>query len=120
MKTPSEFAPLTPAVFHILLSLASGEKHGYEIMKHIKQDTNDKVKMGNGTLYGSIKRMLESKLIVESGGKVVPGDDERRIYYRLTELGRRALNAEMERYAQVVALMRKRNLNPNLSPKKFA
>ena len=103
--------PLTPAVFYILLALASGEKHGYGIMKQVKHDANGKVKMGNGTMYGSLKRMLADALIEEAGDWIDPQmDDERRRYYRLTERGRRALNAEMQRYVETVALLRQRNL----------
>jgi DNA-binding PadR family transcriptional regulator len=103
--------PLTPAVFHILLSLANEEKHGYEIMKEVQRDSGGKVKMGNGTLYGSIKRMLDANLIEEAGDRVDPrGDDTRRRYYRLTDLGRRALQAEMQRYKDTVTLMRRRRL----------
>ena len=111
MKTLAELIPLTPAVFHILLSLASGDKHGYEIMKQVKQDSGGKVKMGNGTLYGSIKRMLADGLVADAGDKVDPsGDDERRHYYQLTDLGRRALNAEMQRYHELVTLINQRGL----------
>ena len=111
MKPADEIAPLTPAVFHILLALAQGEKHGYEVMKQVRQDTNGKVKMGNGTLYGSIKRMLHDQLIAEAGDRSDPElDDERRRYYRLTEAGRRALRAEMRRYVETVALLRRRDL----------
>ena len=118
MKTAMEPTPLTPAVFHILLSLATGEKHGYEIMKQVKQDANGKVKMGNGTLYGSIKRMLHDKLIEPAGDKIDPTlDDERRRYYKLTDFGRNALNAEMQRYVEVVSLVQERNLLPKLSIK---
>lgn len=106
-----DFTPLTPAVFSILLALATGEKHGYEIMKQVKQDASGKVKMGNGTMYGSLKRMLADDLIAAAGDRVDPRlDDERRRYYQLTERGRRALNAEMQRYVETVALLRKRNL----------
>jgi DNA-binding PadR family transcriptional regulator len=111
MKTLAELTPLTPAVFHILLSLASGDKHGYEIMKQVKQDSSCKVKIGNGTLYGSIKRMLADGLIDDAGDRVDPsGDDERRHYYTLTELGRQALNAEMQRYHELAALIHQRGL----------
>lgn len=114
MKTVEDLIPLTPAVFHILVCLATGEKHGYEIMKQVKQDTQGKVKMGNGTLYGSIKRMLVDELIEDAGDKV-DTDNERRKYYKLTGLGRNALNAEMRRYVETVSLMQKRYLLPGLS-----
>jgi DNA-binding PadR family transcriptional regulator len=107
--------PLTPAVFHILLALASGERHGYEIMQQVRRDTQGQVKMGNGTLYGSLKRMLADDLIADAGDRVGPDDDERRKYYRLTERGLRALGAEMRRYEAVVALLRQRDLPARLS-----
>src|SRR5215471_10779058 len=99
--------PLTPAVFYILLALATGERHGYEIMKQVKRDANGRVKMGNGTMYGSLKRMLADGLIAEAGDRIDPNlDDERRRYYRITDTGRRALNAEMQRYMETAALLR--------------
>lgn len=116
MKTSSTFTPLTPAVFYILLSLASGEKHGYEIMKQVKQDSSGQVKMGSGTLYGSIKRMLATQLIEEAGDRIdLQLDDERRRYYRLTDLGRRAFTTELQRYTDVVSLAQRRRLVPDLS-----
>ena len=88
--------PLTPAVFSILIALSDGEKHGYEIMKRVKQDSQGQVKMGTGTLYGSLKRMLADGLIEEAGERPAPAlDDERRRYYRLTELGQRALRGRV-------------------------
>ncbi len=108
---------LTPAVFYILLALSDGEKHGYEIMKQVKADSQDTVKMGSGTLYGSIKRMLAAGLIAEAGERLnLAGDDERRRFYRLTDLGRRALHAEVRRYAAVVSVAHQRRLLPHLSP----
>lgn len=114
MTDTHPFYPLTPAVFHILLSLATGEKHGYEIMKQVRQDTGGKVKMGNGTLYGSLKRMLEDRLIEEAGEKV-GADEERRKYYRLTGQGRTVLDAEVQRYLETAALIRSRDLVPGLN-----
>ena len=117
MKTIKTLTPLTPAVFYILLALASGEKHGYEIMKQVKQDSQSQVKMGTGTLYGSLKRMLADGLIEEAGEKPDPTHaDERRRYYRLTELGRRAFTTELQRYTEVVFIAQKRSLLPNFSP----
>jgi DNA-binding PadR family transcriptional regulator len=104
-------------VFAILLALADGEKHGYEIMKQVKHDTNGQVRMGTGTLYGSLKRMLAAGLIAEAGERPDPAlADERRRYYRLTEPGRRACNAELRRYANIVAVARRRRLLPRLAP----
>src|SRR6266487_1006859 len=82
-------APLTPAVLHILLALSTGERHGYGIMKQVQADSQGKAKMGPGTLYGSMGRMMEAGLIRESDKRVDPEmDDERRIYYKLTGAGR--------------------------------
>ncbi len=116
MKTIKTLTPLTPAVFYILLALVSGEKHGYEIMKQVKHDSHGQVKMGSGTLYGSIKRMLADKLIEEAGERPDPAHDyERRRYYRLTELGRRAFTTELQRYSDVVSLAQQRSLLPQFS-----
>ncbi len=96
-------APLTPAVLHILLALSTGERHGYGIMKQVQADSQGKAKMGPGTLYGSMGRMMETGLIRESNKRVDPEmDDQRRIYYKLTSAGRAALEAELTRYRGVV------------------
>jgi DNA-binding PadR family transcriptional regulator len=106
--------PLTPAVLHILLALSTQERHGYGIMKEVERDSQGKVKMGPGTLYGSVGRMTEAGLICESDKKVDPElDDERRVYYQITGLGRAALAAELQRYREVVAIARKKQLAPN-------
>src|SRR5436190_14266957 len=102
---------LTPAVFYILFALASGDKHGYEIAKQVAEDSQGQVSMGTGTLYGSIKRMLADALIEPAEHRPAPDlDDERRRYYRLTAEGRRALDAEVQRYARVVAVAQDRDL----------
>src|SRR3954463_6372404 len=101
--------PLTPAVLHILLALANEERHGYGIMKQVESDSQGKVRMGPGTLYGSIGRMLEAGLIRETDKKIDPDlDDERRIYYQTTALGKKTLSAELDRYREVVAIAKKR------------
>ncbi|HEV7216502.1 MAG TPA: PadR family transcriptional regulator [Chloroflexota bacterium] len=103
--------PPTPAVFYILLALATGDKHGYAIMKQVKQDAGGAVKMGNGTMYGSLKRMLAAGLIDEAGDRIDPQlDDERRRYYTLSGLGRQVLSAEMRRYVETVSLLHRRQL----------
>jgi DNA-binding PadR family transcriptional regulator len=116
METTKPLIPLTPAVFYILLALAAGERHGYQIMKQVKQDSQGQVKMGTGTLYGSLKRMIADGLIAEAGERPDPAlDDERRRYYRLTEQGRRAFEAELRRYAEVVSLATQRRFLPQPS-----
>jgi DNA-binding PadR family transcriptional regulator len=103
--------PLTPAVLHILLALSTQERHGYGIMKQVEADSQGRVKMGPGTLYGSLGRMINTGLIGQSDKKVDPAlDDERRIYYKITALGQQALLAELERYRQVVAVAQEKRL----------
>ena len=109
MQNPEDFLPLTPAVLHILLALADGEKHGYAIMQEVVQVSQGQVNMGPGTLYGSIKRMLQSELIAQTDERPDPQlDDERRRYYRLTEFGRRVLCAEAKRLETLVAVSRRK------------
>lgn len=108
MAHTKTYTPLTPAVLYILLALSGGEKHGYGIMKQVEDDSEGKVSMGNGTLYGSLKRMLDAGLVAESDKKIDPDmDDQRRIYYKITGLGQKALAAELERYERVVALTKR-------------
>jgi DNA-binding PadR family transcriptional regulator len=108
---PANLLPLTPAVFHVLLALADGERHGYAIMQEVAQITDGQVKMGPGTLYGTIKRLLESRLIEETDERPDPQlDDERRRYYRLTGVGEQVVRAEARRYADMVALARGKKL----------
>lgn len=103
--SPEAFLPLTPAVFHILLALADGERHGYGIMQDIAQRTQGTVRMGPGTLYGTIRRMLADGLIVVAEERPDPAhDDERRRYYRLTDLGLRVAQAEALRLERLVRL----------------
>jgi DNA-binding PadR family transcriptional regulator len=105
------YQPLTAAVYHILLALADGEKHGYAIMKDVETQTGGRICMGPGTLYGSIKRMLAGNLIEETAERPDPDlDDERRRYYRLTGLGRKVAAAESERLAQAVGVAKQKHL----------
>jgi len=111
LQNPEEMLPLTPAVFNILLALADGEKHGYGIMQEVETNTKGQVLMGPGTLYGSIKRMLQADLIAESDERADPEmDDQRRKYYKLTNLGRRVLSMEAERLASQVMIARAKNV----------
>lgn len=104
-KKAAAQAPLTPAVLHILLALSTQERHGYGIMKQVEMDSLGKVNMGPGTLYGSISRMMDAGLIRVSDHRVDPEmDDERRIYYELTNTGQAALSAELERYRGVLTV----------------
>jgi len=110
-QTPQDLLPLTPPVFHILLALADEERHGYGIMQDVAWQTNDKLQLGPGTLYGCLKRMLAAGLVEESDERPDPAmDDERRRYYRMTALGRRVVRAEAERLAGAVSAARSRRL----------
>ena len=110
-RQPSDLLPLTPAVFHILLALADGEKHGYGIMQEVEAITQGGIKMGPGTLYGSIKRMLASGLITAADEHPDPTlDDERRRYYRLTPFGEDVLAAEARRLMNLVGVARSKQV----------
>ncbi|HEU4415240.1 MAG TPA: helix-turn-helix transcriptional regulator [Candidatus Angelobacter sp.] len=104
-----KFIPLKTQWFHIMLSLAGGEQHGYGIMQEVLDRTTGKVRLWPATLYGSIKRLIESDLVEESEERPAPElDDARRRYYRLTTLGRRVLDAECERLQELVRTIRVR------------
>jgi DNA-binding PadR family transcriptional regulator len=110
-QTSQDLLPLTPPVFHILLALADEERHGYGIMQDVAWQTNDKLQLGPGTLYGCLKRMLAAGLVEESDERPDPAmDDERRRYYRMTALGRRVVRAEAERLEGAVSAARSRRL----------
>jgi len=102
-----KFIPLKTHWFHIMLSLAAGDQHGYGIMQEVLNRTTGKVRLWPATLYGSIKRLVEADLIEESNQRPAPEfDDARRRYYRLTPLGRRVLDAECERLKELVRSIR--------------
>jgi DNA-binding PadR family transcriptional regulator len=111
---PESFLPLKPHWFHILLSLAGQERHGYGIMREALDRTGGKVRLWPATLYGTLKRLIEAELIEESDDRPAPRfDDERRRYYRITWLGRRVLAAEIQRLEELVRSIRaKRRLRP--------
>ena len=97
--------PLSLPIFHMLLALTEGERHGYALKREILRRTNGKLNIGSGALYGSIDKMLEQGLIEESGERPDAHlDDERRRYYRITPLGRRAAQAETVRLRQLLRL----------------
>jgi len=102
---------LSPAVFHILAALATAERHGYGIMREVEADTGGALKLGPGTLYGCLKRMLDAGLVEACDERPDPRlDDERRRYYRATDLGLGVVRAEAARLASAVAVARSRNL----------
>ena len=113
-RTPESFLPLKPHWFHVLLSLADQEQHGYGIMQEVLDRTGGKVRLWPATLYGTIKRLTDADLIEESDARPEPDqDDARRRYYRLTPFGRRVLAAESERLQDLVRVIRsKRALCP--------
>jgi DNA-binding PadR family transcriptional regulator len=108
----ASFLPLTPAVFHILLALSDADRHGYAIAREVAAHTDDTVKLGPGTLYGTIGRLLEAGLIVETSGagsvsrKTRDDADERRRYYGLTSLGRAVARAETRRLSLLLDVAR--------------
>jgi DNA-binding PadR family transcriptional regulator len=106
-RTPESFLPLKPHWFHVLLSLANEEQHGYGIMQEVLERTDSKVRLWPATLYGTLKRLTDEELIEESDIRPDPMlDDARRRYYRLTSLGRRVLAAESERLEDLVRVIR--------------
>lgn len=115
MNTKKTSIPLTPAVLYILIALSTKERYGYEIMKQVEADSENKVTMGPGTLYGSLKRMLESGLIKESGKRIEPDTNKERIYYQITGLGKEALAEELTRYQHLVTLTKERKLLETLA-----
>jgi DNA-binding PadR family transcriptional regulator len=108
---PGERLPLTTPVFHILLALADQERHGYGILLDVAERTGGRLRLGTGTLYTAVKRMLEDGLIEESDERPAPDlDDQRRRYYRLTRFGRDVLAAEARRLESLVGMARERRV----------
>ncbi len=101
---------LTPALFHVLLALAEGEKHGYGIMLEVRDRTGGSVKLGPGSLYWLLDRLEEADLITPTKPRRGKSDDERRNYYKLTRNGGRILKAEAAKLADIVKLARARNV----------
>jgi len=116
-QNPPSSLHLSTAMFHILLALADGQKHGYGIMREVEQ--RHAVSLGPGTLYGAIKRMLEAGLIGEAEERPDPKlDDQRRRYYHLTPAGHSAASAEAARLEGLVSQARAKQLLPNPRPKR--
>jgi DNA-binding PadR family transcriptional regulator len=109
-RDPKKFLPLKTNWFHILLSLAGDEQHGYGIMQEVLDRTGGKVRLWPATLYGSLKRLIEEELIAESEERPAPElDDARRRYYRLTDFGRRVLDGESERLEELVRILHRKH-----------
>ena len=97
----SPLVPLSPAILHILTALAGEERHGYGIMQEVARQSQGQYKLGPGTLYDNLQKLLEHA-VVEETARPSAGDDPRRRYYRLTAFGRRVLLAEVARLEGVV------------------
>jgi DNA-binding PadR family transcriptional regulator len=107
------FLPLSPAIVHILLALVDEDRHGYAIMQEVARLTDGATRMGPGTLYGTIKRMLAAGLLEEADERPDPKlDDERRRYYRATRLGLRVLKAEVGRMDALMSAARAKKVTP--------
>ena len=113
---PHDFIPLTPPVFHILLAISDGARHGYAIIKEVDVRSQGDVMLSTGTLYAAIKRLLGDGLIEETkSGKGVVNVDERRRYYRLTALGRKVARAEVNRMIELVNVAEEKRLVSNVA-----
>jgi DNA-binding PadR family transcriptional regulator len=116
-NAPQEHLPLTPVVLHILLALTEGDRHGYAIAQDVEALRESQIRIGPGTLYGSIQRMLSAALIDEPARAPRADDDERRRYYRITALGRRVLALELQRLSHLLADTRAKRIlrNPGVA-----
>jgi DNA-binding PadR family transcriptional regulator len=111
--TAVSFLPLPAATFHILLAVADEDRHGYAIIQEVAARTGGEVRLGAGTLYRSIQRMVEQELIAECDARPAPPlDDERRRYYRITPFGRDVAYAETERLRALVRIARATGVSP--------
>ncbi|MEO6237058.1 MAG: PadR family transcriptional regulator [Vicinamibacterales bacterium] len=111
--TPESLLPLPPATFHILVAVADEDRHGYAILQDVAARTGGELKLGAGTLYRSIQRMLEQGLLIEVSSRPAPEfDDERRRYYRITPFGRAVAKAEARRLTQMLKLARASGFAP--------
>lgn len=112
-REPASLLPLTPTVLHILLALADGEKYGYAIMQEVEARTAGTMRLGPGTLYGSIQRMLQDGLVSEVHDHAASSHgEERRRYYRLTGFGQRVLQAEAQRLEDLVRMAQNKRILP--------
>ncbi len=114
--TPHDFIPLTPPVFHILLAISDGARHGYAVIKEVEKRSQGDVMLSTGTLYAAMKRLLGDGLIEETdSGKDVVNVDERRRYYCLTGLGRKVARAEVNRMVELVSIAEEKRLVSNVA-----
>ena len=104
-------APLTPAVVHVLLALADGDRHGYAILKDVQRQSGSRLRFGPGTIYGTLQRLMDAGWVEESAAPVA-ATDERRRYYRLTRSGREALKAEIDRLGDLLDVARAHRIHP--------
>ena len=112
-RKPDDLLPLTPGMFHVLIALADGEKHGYAIIKEVARRTDGAIRLSAGTLYTLIRRFVQEGVIVESDERPDPAlDDERRRYYRITDFGREVARAEAVRMESTLSMARAKNLIP--------
>ena len=105
----TEMVPLTPAVLHVLLALAEGERHGYAILKDVQRQSDQQFTLGPGTIYGTLQRLMESGWVEETDPPA-SATDARRRYYRLTRDGRDALRLEVDRLRSVLSIARQRRV----------
>ena len=116
-RGPDEFLPLTPAVLDIMVTLGDDKLHGYGIVQEVRRRTGGRRRLAPGTLYRSLRQMQERGLVAESEERPDSGlDDERRRYYRLTDLGRKVAAAEVERLEGLVRAARSKGLAPRMRP----
>ena len=111
MRDPRTLLPLTPLAFQVLLALADQPRHGYDIIREVDARTDGIIRLRSGSLYTLLQRLLDEELIVESHDRPDPeDDDERRRYYKVTELGRSVLYAEARRLESAVAEARRKQV----------
>lgn len=112
-RKPDDLLPLTPGMFHVLIALADGEKHGYAIIKEVARRTDGSIRLSAGTLYTLIRRFVQDGVIAESEERPDAAlDDERRRYYRLTDFGREVAQAEGRRMEAALGMARAKRLIP--------
>jgi DNA-binding PadR family transcriptional regulator len=116
-RRPDDLLPLTPGMFHVLIALADGEKHGYAIIKEVARRTDGAIRLSAGTLYTLIRRFVQEGVVAEADERPDPAlDDERRRYYRVTDFGREVARAEAARMESTLSMARAKKLIPQRRP----